>query len=113
MAVKPVHADAGAEVELDARCGPYAFTYRKRFHKKPETRLTVTAPAAENHTGREAHERVQAILGETVDMPLWRALRIDQGTALGLPEIGETFQVSLSSARANSAAVFIAGGASI
>ena len=34
----------GPEIELQAESGPYAFTYFKRFHKKPETKLTVTRP---------------------------------------------------------------------
>ena len=94
LAVKPVHRDEGSEIEAEIEAGAFRFTYFKRFHKKPETRLNVTAPAPENHTGREAHERVQAILGETVDMPLWRALRIDQGSALGLPSIGDIASLS-------------------
>ncbi len=94
LAVKPVHLDEGAEIEADVEAGGYRFTYFKRFHKRPETRLTVTAPTPENHTGREAHERVRAILAETVDMALWRALRIDQGTALSLPGIGDNPSLS-------------------
>jgi DNA repair exonuclease SbcCD ATPase subunit len=94
LAVKPVHRDEGAEIEAEVEAGAYRFTYFKRFHKKPETRLTVTAPAHEQLSGREAHERVQAILGESVDMALWRALRIDQGTALGLPSLGDNASLS-------------------
>ena len=78
-AIQPVHRDEGPEIELQAESGPYAFTYFKRFHKKPETRLTVTRPKPENHTGREAHERAEAILRETLDVDLWKALTIQQG----------------------------------
>jgi chromosome segregation ATPase len=80
--VQPVDRDAGAEVEIDIESGPYAFTLRKRFQRKPLTELTVTQPAIENWTGREAHERMRAILDETIDPALWRALRVQQGEAL-------------------------------
>lgn len=43
--VKPTHADVGAEVTAEISAGPYRFVYRKRFHKKPETELTVLAPS--------------------------------------------------------------------
>lgn len=69
-AIKPVHRDEGPEIELQAESGPYAFAYFKRFLKKPETKLTVTKPKPENHTGREAHERAEAILRETLDIDL-------------------------------------------
>ena len=77
--VRPHHRDAGPEIELQAESGPYVFTYFKRFHRKPETTLKVTRPNPENHTGREAHERAQAILHETIDIDLWKALNIEQG----------------------------------
>lgn len=95
-AIKPVHRDEGPEIELQAESGPYAFTYLKRFLKKPETKLTVTKPKPENHTGREAHERAEAILGETLDIDLWRALMIQQGDAIHQPVL--TKQTSLSAA---------------
>lgn len=47
VAIRPVHRDDGSEIELEAESGPYKFVYSKRFHKKPETRLTVTAPRPE------------------------------------------------------------------
>jgi hypothetical protein len=80
--VQPVHRDEGAEIEADVETGPYAFTYAKRFHRHPYTRLALRRPAVENRTGREAHERVRAILEETIDTDLWKALRVQQGEAL-------------------------------
>jgi DNA repair exonuclease SbcCD ATPase subunit len=87
MDLKPTHEDAGAEIEVDIEAGEYVFTYFKRFHKRPETTLTVHAPRRESLTGREAHERVLAMLGETVDLGLWRALRIQQGLEVDLPQL--------------------------
>ncbi|MEZ5964743.1 MAG: AAA family ATPase [Planctomycetota bacterium] len=80
VATKPVHRDVGAEVEIDVESDDCAFTYRKRFHVAPRTELIVRAPQPENRTGREAHERVRALLRDRVDLDLWRALRVGQGS---------------------------------
>lgn len=95
-AIRPVHRDEGPEIELQAESGPYAFTYFKRFHKKPQTKLTITRPKPENHTGREAHERAEAILRETLDIDLWKALTVQQGDAIQQPVLAN--QTSLSAA---------------
>jgi len=81
MQVKPTHVDEGAEITAVISTGPYRFEYHKRFHKRPETRLTVLAPRREQLTGDEAHERVLAILAETVDTELWRAQRVMQSAS--------------------------------
>ena len=93
-AIKPVTQDVGPEIELEAESGPYVFTYFKRFHKKPETTLTITSPKPENHTGREAHERANEILRETIDTNLWKALCIQQGEAVQQADLSK--QTSLS-----------------
>ena len=76
---RPVHVDAGAEVEADLEVGEYRFTYSKRFHNGPQTKLVINAPQPENLTGREAHDRVTQILQSSMDAELWKALRIVQG----------------------------------
>ncbi len=88
-AVKPVDRDAGPEVEAEIETGPYAFTYRKRYLRNPETVLQVTRPRPEQFTGREAHQRVEEILDQTLDRALWRALRIKQGESLGPASLAE------------------------
>jgi hypothetical protein len=98
--VKPTHADVGAEVTAEISTGPYRFIYHKRFHKKPETQLTVLDPRREQLTGDEAHERVTAILAETVDTELWRAQRVLQA--------GSTDAVDLSGCDALSRALDVA-----
>ncbi len=95
-AIKPVMRDAGPTIELEAESGPYAFTYFKRFYKKPETTLTITSPKQENYTGREAHERAEEILRETIDLDLWKALCIQQGDAIEQADLSK--QTSLSTA---------------
>jgi chromosome segregation ATPase len=80
--VKPTNADVGSEVSAEISSGPYRFVYRKRFHKKCETELTVLAPRREQLTGDEAHERVRAMLAETVDNDLWHAQRVLQAASV-------------------------------
>ncbi|MCV7381628.1 hypothetical protein BST11_22925 [Mycobacterium alsense] len=101
--VKPTHSDVGAEVTAEISCGPYRFVYRKRFHKKCETELTVLTPRREQLTGDEAHERVRAMLAETVDSDLWRAQRVLQAAS--------TAAVDLSGCDALSRALDVAAGA--
>ncbi|SCX33035.1 AAA family ATPase [Mycolicibacterium fluoranthenivorans] len=102
-AVKPTHADVGSEVIAEISTGPYRFIYRKRFHKRAETELTVLSPRREQLTGDEAHERVLAMLDETVDTALWQAQRVLQATA--------TAPVDLSGCDALSRALDVAAGA--
>ena len=101
VAVKPVDRDVGQEVMIEAETGPYAFRYKKRFLRDRVTELEIYRPRPENRTGREAHERVQAILSETVDMALWKALRMQQGGVVGQAAL--TDQTSLSAALDRSA----------
>ncbi len=103
--VKPTHSDVGSEVSADISCGPYRFLYRKRFHKKCETELTVLAPRREQLTGDEAHDRVRAMLAETVDNDLWHAQRVLQSTS--------TAAVDLSGCDSLSRALDVAAGAQL
>ncbi len=95
-AVKPIDRDVGTEIELEAEAGRYVLTYFKRFHRERETKLTIRKPRAELLTGREAHERMLAILSESVDLDLWRALRIVQGDGIQPLKLGQ--QTSLARA---------------
>src|SRR6201990_360094 len=103
--VKPTHADVGAEITAEISTGPYRFIYRKRFHKRAETQLTVLAPRREQLTGDEAHDRVLAIGAETVDMPLWQAQRVLQAAS--------TAAVDLSGCDALSRALDVAAGEAV
>ncbi len=104
-AVKPTHADVGAEITAEISTGPYRFTYRKRFHKRCETELTILTPRREQLTGDEAHERVLALLDETVDMDLWQAQRVLQAAS--------TAAVDLSGCDALSRALDVAAGEAV
>jgi hypothetical protein len=100
--VKPTHVDVGSEVTAEISTGPYRFVYHKRFHKKCETQLTVLEPRREQHSGDEAHDRVQAMLTETVDTELWRAQRVLQSAS--------TDAVNLSGCDALTRALDVAAG---
>ena len=100
--VKPTNADVGSEVTAEISTGPYRFVYRKRFHKKCETELTVLEPRREQHSGDEAHDRVQALLSETVDTELWHAQRVLQSAS--------TAAVNLSGCDALTRALDVAAG---
>ncbi len=84
-ALQPVGRDEGPEVEVSLSSGDYELVYWKRWLRRPGTTLEVKAPRQESLTGRQAHDRLEAILEETLDDELWRALQIDQGTELILP----------------------------
>jgi AAA ATPase domain len=100
--VKPTNADVGSEVTAEISTGRYRFVYHKRFHKKCETQLTVLEPRREQHNGDEAHDRVQAMLAETVDTELWHAQRVLQAAA--------TAAVDLSGCDALTRALDVAAG---
>ncbi len=100
--VKPTHADVGSEVTAEISTGPYRFVYRKRFHKKCETELSILAPHREQITGDEAHDRVRSMLAETVDTGLWQAQRVLQAAS--------TAAVDLSACDALSRALDVAAG---
>lgn len=101
-AVKPAHADVGAEVEAEISTGPYRFVYRKRFHKKAKTELEIIEPTRAQLTGDDAHERVDAMLAETLDTTLWEAQRVLQSAS--------TTAVNLSGSDALSRALDAAAG---
>ncbi len=94
LAIRPVHRDEGPEIELTAESGPYVFTYTKRFLKKPETRLVISRPRPENRVGREAHDRAEVILQETLDRELWKALGIQQGEAIAQANLSGKMSLS-------------------
>ena len=88
QAAQPVHIDSGPEVEVELTTGEYQFVYSKRWNKRAQTTLTIVAPKRESLSGREAHDRVREILGETLDQNLFEALRYIQGSEIGQGAVG-------------------------
>lgn len=97
LALRPVGRDVPTAIEAELSSGPYRFRYRKQWFRQPATELHVSEPRVEQLTGAAAHERVVAIIAETTDVALWRALRLMQAAPLG--------QVELTGSRALSAAL--------
>lgn len=100
---KPVDRDVGPEVEVELSTGEYRFEYSKRWLKDAEATLSISAPTPENLTGREAHERVEHILADTLDTDLWAALRMLQSGDLKMPgfavkSLGEALDMSAGGA---------------
>ncbi len=87
-AVRPVHRSVGTEVEAEFTTGRYHLIYFKRWFHRPETRLQIVTPAPESLTARTAHDRVRAILDETLDWSLYRALRFVQGERVQQGDVG-------------------------
>ena len=103
-AVKPRHTDTSPEVEAEFRVGGYHVVYRKRW-LRPLTELRILAPSPETLTGREAHERVLAILNQATDYDLFKALRVLQDKPFDVDRIA-------GSASLRAALDTAAGGAS-
>lgn len=99
LAARPVHVDASPEVEAVLTAGGRTLTYAKRFDRtagRRSTTLLVEGGRREQLTGRDAHQRAEQLLGQTVDLDLWRALRLAQGVALEQADLIE--HASLSAA---------------
>ena len=83
-AIQPVGQDVGSTVRAEVESGDYRFVYSKTYNKATQTSLEILAPKKSQLTGREAHEEVERILGETMDMALWDALLVEQGEKVAL-----------------------------
>ncbi|GAB48978.1 AAA family ATPase [Mobilicoccus pelagius] len=94
LTMRPVGLDVSSAVEAEISSGPYRFTYRKQWFRKPSTVLTVHAPRREQLTGAAAHDRVREILEETTDADLWRAMRLMQATPLTATDLSGSTALS-------------------
>jgi len=90
QSAKPVHEDEGPAVEIELTTGPYHLVLSKRWLKRPQTTLAVLAPRRESLTGRQAHDRLEAILDETLDRSLLAALYYQQGVAISQAALGNS-----------------------
>jgi hypothetical protein len=87
-AAQPVGRDVGPRVEMEFDTGPYRLVYAKQWVRGAATELAIREPTPEQLTGRAAHDRVGAILDETLDTALFAALRQQQGVALDQADLG-------------------------
>jgi DNA repair exonuclease SbcCD ATPase subunit len=103
LAAKPVHRYEGPSVEVELTTGPYHLVFSKRWLKRPSTSLHILAPRPENLTGRQAHDRFEAILDETLDRTLLSALHYQQGVTIQQATLGESSSLSAALDAATSA----------
>nr|WP_246308593.1 AAA family ATPase [Kineosphaera limosa] len=104
-AAQPVGRDVGPSVEVELSTGPYRFTYRKQWLRQTATELTVHTPTRAHLVGDEAHERVKAILAQTTDLQLWKALRLLQAQPLVHDGLGASTALAAALDRAGGTAV--------
>ncbi|MBO0768420.1 MAG: DUF2813 domain-containing protein, partial [Solirubrobacterales bacterium] len=108
-AVQPKGRDVGPWVEAELSIGAYRLRYHKRWLSGRRTELEITAPAPEHLRGAEAHDRVDQLLKQEIDMGLFRALRHQQGAAL--PSVKDLRSDNLASAPSLTAALDATAGA--
>lgn len=98
--IQPVSQDVGSSVLAELRVGDVHCTLSKTFNRATQTLLQIHAPAAQQFTGREAHDQARALLTEHVDLALWDALLVDQGASVGPKDSQVSINDSLSLSRA-------------
>lgn len=106
-AAQPSGRDVGPWAEMEFETGGFHMTYAKRWVRDASTELRIHAPVPEQHTGRAAHDRVEEILGTTLDAALFAALRQQQGLPLTQGDFGAS--ATLARALDDAAGVRAAG----
>lgn len=82
-ALKPVGRDVGPRVEAEFSVGAYRLRFATQWLRGTATELEILAPVREQLSGEAAQQRLDAILEESLDRPLWEALRFTQAGELG------------------------------
>jgi hypothetical protein len=100
-AIQSIGVDAGPEVEMSFRVGGQQIHYAKRWLRSPCTTATI---GREQLAGRDAHNRICALLDEHVDLALWRALRISQQTPVDQADLAGHASLSATLDAASDAA---------
>lgn len=72
-------ADEPIALELEATVGEVRFRIFKQFLRQPKAVLQFISPQARKYTGGDAHDQLQALLNEQVDVALLKALFYQQG----------------------------------
>ncbi len=89
-AIQPVGQDVGSRVEAEIITGAYHIVYSKTYNKNKKTELRILTPKSEQLTGREAHQRADQLLLETIDRGLWNALLVEQGKEIKGAHLAES-----------------------
>nr|WP_281497386.1 AAA family ATPase [Ornithinimicrobium sp. F0845] len=81
--LQPVGRDVGPRVEAEFSVGRYRLRFMTQWLRGVATELEILAPGREQLSGDAAQQRLDAILAESLDRPLWEALRFTQAGELG------------------------------
>jgi recombinational DNA repair ATPase RecF len=81
--IQPVGRDVPTTVEAELSLGPERIRYRKTWFAERGTSLTIGSTSL---TGRQAHDRAQAVFESYVDTELWQALVVSQARSLEQPQ---------------------------
>ncbi len=81
--IQPVGRDVPTTVEAELSLGPERIRYRKTWFADRGTSLTLGSTSL---TGRQAHDRAQAVFESYVDTELWQALVVSQARSLEQPQ---------------------------
>ncbi|USQ76792.1 AAA family ATPase [Ornithinimicrobium cryptoxanthini] len=82
-ALQPVGRDVGPRVEAEFTLGRYRVRFAKQWLRGATTELQILAPVPEQLSGEAAQHRIDQLLSEALDRPLWDALRFTQAGELG------------------------------
>ncbi|WP_114907299.1 AAA family ATPase [Ornithinimicrobium murale] len=104
-ALQPLGRDVGPLVEAEFTVGSHRVRFAKQWLRGSSTELEILSPVREHLSGEQAQHRLDAILAESLDRPLWDALRFTQGGDLG--------QVSLTDSAVLTEALDGASGADL
>lgn len=87
LALQPVGRDVGPEVELEFSSRGHHVWVRKQWLREAATELRISGASNEQHTGDTAHERLNTFLAESMDVELFDALEVIQGSSLNAAEL--------------------------
>ena len=87
LALQPVGRDVGPEVELEFSSRDHHVWVRKQWLREAATELRISGASNEQHTGDTAHERLGTFLAESMDVELFDALEVIQGSSLNAAEL--------------------------
>lgn len=76
--LQPVGRDVGPWVEAEFTLGGRRIRFAKQWLRTPSTTLEVLSPVREQLSGEQAQARMDQLLAESLDRPLWEALRFAQ-----------------------------------
>lgn len=78
--ITPKGNDVGSRVEVELKTGDYHFAYSKTYNRRAATSLSIFKPQPVQYTGMQAHDEVLRMLDETIDLALWQAIQLEQGS---------------------------------